>query len=168
MFPDKVQHQPCVPIGGEPLTLGDLDKRHEVRPRAVLSTDVDPVCERSSLHMLRVAKIAALFEKGWWSNAAVAQTTIAREIGRVLVGDPLLHERQRWLSPSARRSRLKRQALIDELDNPRLQTIRLLARRRTAPVSLVGGILVGGRPLDPAMWGSPSDGSAKKVNIAQS
>ena len=131
-------------------------KRHEVRPRAVLATDVDPACERSSLHLLWVANIAALFEKGWWSNAAVAQTTMAREIGRILVADPQLHLRARWLSESSRRSRAKRDAIIDEIDNPRASCIRLIARRRTAPVDLRGGTLANGRPLDPALWVSRS------------
>ena len=79
---------PCVPLNGDEQILGDLGKQHEVRPRVTLSNHKQPQCERTSLHMLRVAKVAALFEKGWWYDGAVAQTTMAREIGRILVGTP--------------------------------------------------------------------------------
>lgn len=76
----------------------------------------------------------------------------------MLCGDAGLYVRKRPMSKAAAAARRKRQDLDDELE----RAAQIKAPRPSVPggVAIRGGRLTGGRPIDPALWGSGCDAAA--------
>ena len=99
-----------------------------------------------------------LFGEPWWKATGDSFAGMVEEIGRILVADAGLATRLRPAPLAKAAAAKKRGELEAELE----RATRMKSPKPSIPggVNIRGGRLRGGRPLDPALWGSCCDAAA--------